>query len=180
MKDVKFKERLESAFEAFFDDGKLDDNNSLEFVNDAAIFRVEESESFAEKNRILINILKQVFLFFPAAFILFNMFFAVTVLFITSTNEGYQPYQWNFFVALGLGILGTWFGLGDIKKAEHLAIPFSVISISLIMALVTSLSPMLVEWMFTKANAFLFFPLVLITPFLVKGLVDNSDEKLSI
>ena len=173
MKNIKLKERREIAVEPFFYDEKLSGNTALEFANNSAMFRVEEGDSFVEKNTTLINILKQVFLFFPATFIFFHMFFAVTVLFITSTNNGYQPYQWRFFVALCCGVLAIWFGLGDIKKAKHLAIPFSVISITLSMALITCLSPALVQWMYTEANAFIFFPLVLITPFLVKGLVES-------
>jgi hypothetical protein len=176
VKDVKLKERLENAVEAFFNNEILEKNYSLEYSHNAAMLQVEESESFVERKKTWLNILKQVFLFFPAAFILFVMFFSTTVL-LVDAPVGYQPYLgWQFYAWLCFGVFGTWFGLGDIKKTKHLVIPFSVILTSLILALITVISPVIVQWMFLEGNVFLFFPLVLITPILAKNLTDNSTE----
>jgi hypothetical protein len=176
VKDVKLKERLENAVEEFFDNEKLEKNYSLEYCQNAAMLQEEESESFVERNKTWLNILKQVFLFFPAVFILFALFFASTVL-LVDAPVGYQPFLgWQFYAWLCFGVFGTWFGLGDIKKTKHLVIPFSVILTSLILALITVISPVMVQWMFLEGNVFLFFPLVLITAILAKKLTDDSTE----
>ena len=172
-----FKDRIENAYEAFFENTSLSQNSKLESRNNPELIREKDFENSAETRRTLMKILKQGLLFFPATFVLFAMSFATTVLEI-NPPVGFQPYLgWQLIPWLAFGIFGTWYGIGNLKKLKHLIIPFSIVSIGILLASATSLSPPLVEWMFTQKNVFIFLPLALVVPFLVKGIADFTDEQ---
>jgi hypothetical protein len=174
VKDVKLKERIENAFEAFFDDGKLNENKSLEFSGVATTFQDEESKSFLERNKTLLNILKQVFLFFPATFFTFYFWMGMMIF---GPPTLFLPL---FFLILISSPLLMVLGMGNIKNFRHWIMPFSVIILGSFIGIITSSIPMLRSFILSFDNAILFFPLALILAVLSKNWIDSITDKNSI
>jgi hypothetical protein len=197
MTKIRLKERLENAVEAFFEYEKLDEHTDLELTNNSAMFRAQESVSFTEKNRTLLNILRQVFLFLPGTLILFLLVFALTVsavfLFLfgfgLTTITGFNPIEAKFSkgslpIILSLIIFVsfpmTWVGLGSLRKKEDICIPVSIMGTGIILGIISGLlsggSYEMAELIFSESYPLYFFPIALIVPILAKSWVDKTEE----
>lgn len=177
------KERLENAVEAFFDDEKFVEDTALQFADNAPIFRIEESESFTNKNRTLINILKQVILFFPSVFFLFLISFAISNItvfnpFGATLREGSLPLIIIFSL---LSFFSAWFGLGNLRKKEDISIPISIIGTGIILGIISGIISMissdLARIVWSESYPLYLFPIALIAPNLVKLWIDSTNDK---
>lgn len=177
MKDVKIKERLEKAFEAFFEDAKANENNSLECVTHETALVADENAVISENTHKIFNILRQLLLFLPASFLLFTASVAATARFILLEGDNVTTFSFLSLVLLSVLSLLTILGLGDLRKPKHLSIPFSIISIGVILGAVGTF---FFDW-FGFGNFLFnyvpyFFPLTLITAYLTKKWTDNPGE----
>ncbi len=184
MKRTKFKERVENARNAFFDDEDFDVNDFLSCRSQNEFLQSEEFEEIAPKNSILETILKQAFLFLPGTFLLYILSMGFTVMFLSSfvNPSGMTPqlgFVWMLLIFLAATLM-TWLGLGDVRKPKHLVIPASIISVGVILGMVGGILVMLSNEferiVFNDAFPLYFFPLALIVPFLAKGWVDKKNE----
>lgn len=175
MKDVKLKERLEKAFEAFFDDAKANENNSLECVTHETVLVVSENAFFCENTHKIFNILRQLLLFLPSSFLLFTASVAMTARIILVEGEGVAKVSFLSLILLSVLSLLNILGLGDLRKPKHLSIPFSIISIGVILGAVGTF---FFDW--SGFSNFLFnyvpyfFPIAFIVPILVKNWLDQE------
>jgi hypothetical protein len=177
MKEVKLKERFENAFNAFFDNEKLNDDNSLIIPNYSAFYQTDENLSFWEKHKTLINILKQVFLFLPGVFVLFFMSVDFTGFVILRPTSGAEHHLYLAgFVTLVSAIM-TFLGLGSWRNTKHLFIPLSVVALSLFLGIIGSITHGVEGFgYFIDHYAAYFLPLAYILPILAKGLADQKSE----
>ena len=184
MKKVKFKERIENARNAFFDDEDFDTNDFLSHRNQDKFLQSAESEKIAPKISSLETVLKQALLFFPGTFILYILSAGFTIMFINTfvNPSGITPrfeFIWLSLVFLAATLM-TWIGLGDVRKQTHLVIPASIAGVGIFFgAFATILITFSNEFEMHKLIdnlAFYLFPLALIAPFLAKGWVDRKYE----
>ena len=167
MKKTKIKQRIENARNAFLDDEILTKNDSISFVRDYDVLRKEISGVAVEKSDASCKILKQTLLFFPGTFLLWSSTLALSFNYFV-----WQPQNFlKIFFLIGGGLLMIG-GIGDLKNPKHLAIPFSGIAIC---ALPFIISLFTTGQSFLMGEAVYFFPLVLVVPFLAKGLVDRNS-----
>lgn len=178
MKEIKLKERLENAFEAFFDNKVTNEKNSLQYAIPANIQTSSEQVFFSEKTQNIFNLLRQLFLFLPAAFLLFFVSIVLTAKFIFPLPEGVQRISFfGLMMLLGL-ILTTILGLGSLRNLKHFSIPLSIISLGVILGIIgTIFFDEFGFGYFLHNYVPYFFPLAFITPVLAKNWLDNSDDK---
>lgn len=143
----------------------------LEHSRNSNFFEAEKS--FAETNGDKwLKIIKGLFLYLPGAFLLF----------MTSTFlfEAYFSMNWDFVQILSgvpwLVLYGfmVMFGIGEFKHQKSLAIPFSIVGISIIAFLISQLfsgSPNSIFY----STAYL-LPLVFAVPFFVKNLIKEETQ----
>ncbi len=167
MKKTKIEQRLENAFNDFFDnDIEHCGENSLSLSSDSALLKQETAERFNSKGNDLIKILKQVFIFLPGALYLFFGTFQ-----IFSFDFFWNPQ--SVVVIFLIGSFMTIFGLGSLKNPKHLVIPLSIIAVGIaafeLFSTIGSLK-------YVFQYGIYFFPLALILPFLAKGWVDRKYE----
>ncbi|MGI8466831.1 MAG: hypothetical protein ACR2N3_00055 [Pyrinomonadaceae bacterium] len=173
MKKTKIEQRIENAVNAFFDDGNLTENNSLVYSNDVSLLQSDTLKVFTEKADVFVKFLKQVFLFFPGTFVLFNLsLFFTTVTLNPATAQWAYPNRLVF--ALLTSAFMTMFGLGNIKNIKHLIIPASVVLFAFISGVIISCSSNSLKIL--DNYAIYLFPLALIIPFLAKSWVDKTDK----
>lgn len=129
MKKVKFEERLQNAANAFFAADANENANDLVFVNSSAFLQNAEIVCFTEKVKVWLNIARQIFLFLPGAFILY--FSTLSSLFFSS-SLGFTS-EMLFFLLSGSFLCLV--GLGSIRNVKNLLIPVSIISFSVIAAI---------------------------------------------
>lgn len=189
MGKVKLDTKSEKPASAFFDAENPDENAALSFVNNAQTMELEKENSFIEERKPFINLLKQVFLFLPGTFLLFFMSFGAAVILMEivvyrreiETLPDDFPFQFALIgLILFLGILMTWFGLGDIKNRKHLAIPASLmVTGAIIGAVVKATAKMsdLADKMLDDFSYLIYLlPLALVIPILAKSIVDRKTE----
>lgn len=189
MGKVKLDTKSEKPASAFFDAENPDENAALSFVNNAQTMELEKENSFIEERKPFINLLKQVFLFLPGTFLLFFMSFGAAIILMEivvyrreiETLPDDFPFQFALIgLILFLGILMTWFGLGDIKNRKHLAIPASLmVTGAIIGAVVKATAKMsdLADKMLDDFSYLIYLlPLALVIPILAKSIVDRKTE----
>lgn len=177
MKKVKIKERFENAVEAFFNDENLGENNSLDFSSRMDFQHEESAASFKGKAGSYLKILRQVFLFFPGAFILFYLSLGLTVLTVNPPPGVTLEFPVRFLLFFSASFLMILLGLGDLRKPKHLAIPLSVILAGVSCALISIISGLSGILLRNDKYAIYLFPVALIVPFLAKGWVDKTSEE---
>jgi hypothetical protein len=166
MEKTKTKQRIENAFNAFFDDEvKTSLKNNLCYASQSDLLKQETAELFEKKADILVKILKRTFLFLPGTIYLF--FGTISILEFNFLQN--EPFA--ILMVFLIGSFMTIFGIGDLKNPKHLAIPLSIVSVA-----VFTFS---LFWIFQKTNyAFEFgmylFPLALIMPILIKDRISDS------
>ncbi len=166
MKRTKFKQRIDNAVNAFFDDEPQDlGENGLSFARSFALLKPEPAAQFNEKGDRLMKILKRTFLFLPGAFYLF---FSVLMIF---SFEFFWDKPFGILAAFLIGSFMTIFGLGSLKNPKHLVIPLSIVAVGIA---AFSLFSMFGGIKYVFAYGIYFFPFALIAPFLAKSLVDSQ------
>ena len=182
MKKIKFKQRVENARNAFFDDESSDANDFLSFGTEDADLQSEKITDYAPKNISLETVLKQVFLFFPGTFVLYVLSMGFTAAFIIKLTKplGMNPragFVWMALLFLAAALM-TWLGLGDVRKPRHVVIPASIIGVGMcfgaIAGVLMSVSNQFYRFFLNDAYAMYIFPLALIAPFLAKGWIDKD------
>ncbi len=168
MKKTKIEQRIKNAANAFFDNDRENfGEESLSFANNSALLKQETAERFGEKGDVLIKILRRTFIFLPGVFYLF---FATIAIF---TFELVQNNPLGLLAAFIIGSFMTIFGIGNLKNPKHLAIPLSIIAVSVT---TFSLFAMFDKSKYVFEYGIYFFPAALIAPFLAKSLADKTDE----
>jgi len=166
MRKLKIKRRIENSINAFFDESLLNENSIMTF-NETYVLDKETNLSDANKSDIL-KTLKQPFLFLPSAFYLFFGTLAFFMFGSVTTSR----------LVILVGLIGSFilmvFGIGDVKKLEHFLMPLSVIALGTLTFLVFSVSGIPTH-VWSQKYAVYVFPLALIIPFLVKGLIDKDS-----
>lgn len=166
MKKTKLKHRIENAVNAFFDDRENYDENGLIFVADSRLQKRETTARAKEKGDVLVKILKRAFIFLPGALYLF---------FGTLTIFSFD-FLWNPALAVLVFLIGSFmtiFGIGNLKNLKYLAIPLSICAISLAAYAIFSTFGGLKS---VFEYGIYFFPLALISSFLVKSLIDKTGS----
>lgn len=184
MKKTKIKERFENAVEAFFDNDKLTENNSLSFTGERAIINEDFPESENEKrSKAFPNLLRQVFLFFPGVFVLFGLsMMLVYISIVQSYNTVRLDKPVQLFLALTISFFMTWLGLGNIRKPKEIAIPLSVIGIGAVIGalsgVVSIIDLKLIHKILSDSGYPLYFlPLGLIIPLATKMWLEKSETE---
>ncbi len=167
MKKLEIEQRIENSINAFFDERLLGENSITTF-NETYVLDKEKNLSDANRINVLVKIFKQVFIFFPSAFYLFFGTMAFFMFNYVTSNR--------LFILIGLfiSIVMMVFGIGSVKKPKHLLIPLSVIALATVTYLIFSITGIPTHIWAQKYAAY-FFPLALIVPFLVKGLIDEDS-----
>lgn len=177
MSKAKIKERFENAVDAFFDDEKLGENAALIIPKDYSA-NFNETESFTDRHKTFIKVLKQIFLFLPGAVVFFFMSVAFTGFAILrpTPGEGHHLYL-GIFITFIAGLM-TFLGLGDWKNPRHLFIPLSIFSLSAVLAIIGSITHGVDNFpQFIDHYAANFLPLAFILPFLAKALADKTERE---
>lgn len=113
--------------------------------------------------------MKKLFLFVPGALFLY---FTTFSLFVFSSGRPWWSMVFLFWLAAGS--FTVWLGLGEIKKIKHLAIPASIIVLSLGLAGILSLFPQAIQIDLFLTYSMYFLPLVFMVPVMVKSFVDRK------
>ncbi len=118
-----------------------------------------------------ISLLKQVFLFFPGTLLLFmsssfifDAYFSGMIDFMFVIGGLPWILMYSFMMI---------FGIGDIKNPKHLAIPLSVVLVSLFIFLASTFLPDSLHNKFLYEYSIYLFPIVLIAPFFAKNLLKD-------
>lgn len=192
MRKVKLDSKAEKFTDAFVDGENFPGNAVLSSVNSAKILELEKENSFMGKHKSFINLLKQVLLFLPGTFLLFFMSYGAAIIFmeIVVYRRAFETLPNDFpfqFALIGLiillGILMTWFGLGDIKNRKHFVIPASLMITGAMIGAVVKAAANVFDFADKMLDNFGYliclFPLALIIPILAKSIVDRKTEDIS-
>ncbi len=180
MKKTTFDQRFEKAVNAFFEDDKSFENSQLAVTENHSILTTEKDKLTTEKIDSFINILKQVFLFFPGTQILY--FLGAFVAFTQIVDRLNFPSIFNLWILFWLlsGTFMTWAGLGDLKNSKHWILPASTLATGTILGtffgILAKAFPEIHKLIFGDLPIFLLlFPLAFIVPILVKGWLDKEE-----
>lgn len=189
MRKVKLDDKAEKSAAAFSGDENFRESEALNFADGAKILKPAADETSAGESKFFVNVIKQVFLFLPGAFLLFFMSFAAAVIATeivvfrrpaASLPDDY-PLQFALIgTVILLGTLMSWFGLGDIKNKKHFAIPASIFVTGATLGAVVKAAAKMSDFFDRMVDNFDFliylFPLALIVPVLAKGIVDRKSN----
>lgn len=176
MKEVKLKERLENAYEAFFTNEKLNENDSLSLKNNESSSN-EQTPFFSENTKKVFNIFRQIFLFLPANFMLFFMSVVLTGVFLLRPSNGGGSRWFLILIVFLLTSLMTVLGLGSSRNPKHYLIPLSTILIGIFTGTIGSIFLGDEGFGYFIRNYLPYFiPLAYIAPVLVKSWVDRTDD----
>lgn len=176
MKKTKIEQRVENAVNAFFDDESFAENK-LGFVNDSALLKQETHANFSEKADVCVKIIKQIFLFFPGTFVLFNLSLILAVFILSPPLNTFVLYPGKLTIALLVSAFMTMFGLGNVKNAKHLIIPASIVLFAFVSgSLIALFGGGGMNFNFLDIYAMYLLPLALIVPILAKGWADRRGQ----
>lgn len=189
MRKVKHDDKAEKSADAFSGDENSRESEALNLTGGAKMSKLETDKNYAGESKSFVNVLKQIFLFLPGAFLLFFMSFGAAVIFLEivvfrrkiQTLPDDYPLQFALIGALILsGALMTWFGLGDIKNRKHFAIPASIFVTGATLGAIVKAAAKISDFADRMLDDFgvliYLFPLALIVPVLAKGIVDRKSE----
>jgi hypothetical protein len=163
MKKVKTDQRIENAFNAFFETDNDKTLTALTYSGETALRQDVPIETFTQKADKWFGIFKKAFLFLPGTFLLFE----ATLTSVYFYNNFGMNLWFLFWFASG-GFM-VWAGLGDLKNKKHLLMPLSIISITLVFSILLSFLPQSLQPAGFFEYSIYLFPLALITPILVKS-----------
>ena len=187
MKKAKLKERFNKAVEAFFEreDEEFErDRAEIVYPNETAVLKNEKL--FDGKYSTLKSLLKGFLFFIPGTLFLTAVSFVMTVVFLFGVPGIMSPiigfrFLSRLLLIFGGGALFSWFGIGELKKPKHLAIPLSTVSTGIILGilfgLVTIPYPELRRIIFDSAFPFYLLPIGLVVSVLAKNWIDSQDPK---
>lgn len=187
MRQNETKERLKNMFESFVEQPDSQ-NNSITHPNKNELTQTA-SDDHLVLNQSLMDLLKQIFFFFPGTLMLLFVGIVGAIILIDifvvqrplETLPESAPLQILLLgiVAL-LGTFMTWFGLGDIKNKRHFSIPASILAAGGLIAVIFKALEVIFDFarLLEEFNHYFiyFLPLALIVPILVKGWVDRKAE----
>ena len=187
MRKIKLEDKPEKSANAVFDDENFRDNEALNFADEAKMSKLETDKNFVGESKSFTSVLKQVFLFLPGAFLLFFMSFAAAMIAVEIIAFRRRVLPDDFLLQFALigsvmisGTLMTWFGLGEIKNRKHLAIPASIIITGATTGAIVRAAAKISDFADRMLDDFdlliYLFPLALIVPVLVKGIVDRKRD----
>ena len=168
MKKVKIDQRIENAFNVFFDTENDKSLTALTYGGEPALMQDVSIETFTQKADNWLGICKKVFLFLPGTFVLF--FATLSSVFF---YDIFGINSWMLFW-LAAGSFMIWAGLGDLKNKKHLLMPLSVFSITLVLAILLSVLPESLQSSGFFEYSIYLFPLVLTAPILVKNILKDE------
>jgi hypothetical protein len=187
MRKVGLDTKSNKSTDVFPDNENLNENAAMSSAHSSNILEIEKENSFTGEHKSFITLLKQLFLFLPGTFLLFFMSFGAAIIAMEivvfrrplETLPDDFPFQ---FVLMGLivilGILMTWFGLGDIKNRKHFAIPASLMVAGTITGAIVKATASLSDLADKMLDDFIYLiyllPLALIIPILAKSIVDRK------
>ncbi len=163
MKKVKIDQRIENAFNAFFETENDKTLAAMTYGSETALVRDTPIETFSQKADKVFDVFKKAFLFLPGTFVLFE----ATLTSVYFYNDFGMNLWFMFWFASG--IFMVWAGLGDLKNKKHLLMPLSTISITLIFSFLLSFLPESLQPAGFFEYSIYLFPLALIAPILVKN-----------
>ena len=179
MKEVRFDTAENKATDAFFDEYPYEYSPLQSFAESAKVSTLNEDELFATRQKPLANFLKQVFLFFPGAFILFYVSLGTT-LFLGKIIDNLDEKHLLFYLVGLCAFVMTWVGLGDIKNKKHAVVPVSIIlsnaAIGVIVLLTRDFLWIAERIFYDFDYAVCLLPVSLTVPFLAKGWIDSNSE----
>lgn len=166
MKKTKIEQRIENAFDAFFDDENLSEPNALTFAGNQEIGQIFSNPKKARTADKYFDWFKKLFAFLPGVLILHFAVFALLEFGIFGI--------WGLFW-IAAGVFMVWAGIGNLTDKKHFLLPLSVISVSFIFALPVTLLPV------NLADIYVYFyicilPLLFITPILTKNYLDKETK----
>lgn len=171
MKKKTMEQEINNSINAFFDNEEVGENK-LSHIKNTSLLANEPKGISTEKADTLVKILKTVFLFLPGAFFLyFSSIFFLYAFFIGKTS--FLEFGFGFLLSL-ISVFMIMFGIGKIKDSKYLLIPTSICAISFILFLVSLLLPETFQVKLLFEYSAYLFPLILITPFLTKSLIDKK------
>jgi len=157
--------------------------NSLTNYGDANILNIEDEISGKESFGKLVSAFRQVFLFFPGAFLLLFASMGLSWKFVGSIYFGSPEFpsfpsafylqQIVFLILAASLVIG---GIGDLLKFKHLVLPASIISVGFTLGCLSGLSQTLADFIVYNGYSFFFLPLALIVPFIAKNWIDGVKE----
>lgn len=100
------------------------------------------------------------------------LYFTTFSLFVFPSGELWWSTLFWFWLAAGS--FTVWLGLGEIKKIKHLAMPASIIVLSLFLAGILSLFPQAIQVDLFLTYSMYFLPLVFMVPVMVKSVFDRE------
>jgi hypothetical protein len=168
MSKIKLDDRVENAISAFFESQPDHSRFELTYTgSDAAL--IADDTTFSEKAGKWTGILREIFLFGPGAFFLFYMTLTVIDLY----PEAGITFGEVFWVLASAFLIYA--GTGSIQKPKNLAVPATVITMAVAVALISSLFPSKEQSNIYYGYSIYLFPNVLIAGKLMQGWV--SDKK---
>lgn len=185
MKKTKFRERLNKAITAFFNDEETNSGIELYHSGNTALLHTEIISDY--KFSKILKYLRQALLFFPGAAALLD----VSIIFTWQAVGLYIPagfIYWNgmnylkFIAFLSVAGLFSILGLGKLRSKKDLLIPASIIGTGVILGSFLSVStrffPEIGLWLYLNGNTIIFLPLGLIAGILAKGWIDKDKTDL--
>lgn len=170
MKDVKTKERIGNAFEAFFGKGE----NNSDFLEKTSADETSKEPTNKIKAKDIFKVLKQILLFLPGTFVTFFLWMDIVAI-------GRMPrFSLFFMLVLLLPPFLMVAGMGNIKKIKHWLMPLNVIILGSFLGFVLSSIPVLKSLFTGNGKITILFPLALITAVLSKNWVEKFKEDSSL
>jgi hypothetical protein len=172
------KNPKEDAYQAFFDNAKIDENNSLEYVSPEDFSTTDEKSFFSENTYQVFNVLRQLFIFLPSAFLLFFASISLTARLIFPMPENVLKVSFIQLILMLILALMTILGLGDLRNPKHLSIPLSIISVGVILGIIGTI---FFDWYefgyFIRNYVPYFLPLAFIAPILARNWADSWEDE---
>ena len=165
MKKTKIEQRIENAFNAFFETECSNNNSSIVIAENNALTPPLASEQFKQNTDKYFDYFKKIFSFVPG------------VLFLHLAAPAALEFGFGLWLLfwLAAGIFMVWAGIGDLKNKKHFLLPLSVMATAIVFALPFGVLPA------HLINYYVYFyigvlPLLFIAPILTKGLIEKNER----
>ncbi|MCY7344793.1 MAG: hypothetical protein LH614_01115 [Pyrinomonadaceae bacterium] len=170
-----FKERIDKAREAFFEDGSFSPGKVAVRENDFNLQNRHGDDTKRESFDFW-AFAKHFLFFLPGVSLLFFVTLVLTD-FVIFQNEGVRNVGFAFFWLI-LGAFMTMFGIGKLAKLKYLNVVASVLLTSFVIALSFFFVPDALQGKFFGSYSLYFLPLVAFVGFLAKKRTDRKDAEL--
>lgn len=171
---MKVKEKVKSFYDKFFEVDEVVPEQKLSFAYEGGIDRVEEDKEFPSEVKIAFRVLKQIFLFFPGAFLLNLIGGGLTYFWLVGKELSLKPITWEVTMISLLSTFLVILGIGDIKRIKDVILPVSVLFIGSIAGFTAYLFTEQGDFGMVNKYILAFTPLALVMPFIAKFLIDKD------